>query len=146
MYLRSRTTNRSARTAEVPKGEEGATEILTGGRPVLDVKDMLGNHKRVVRATHMMLRTGLKQQISGAPHSTDCLCKENVSDIKGELRNVEHDHGEWPWSTAMSTFSITVDKTDVGFCQVATHGTVALQSNPLAWTYPTESPAFAETM
>lgn len=42
-------------------------EMWAGSRPVLSVKGVLGDHKLVVRAAHMMLRTGLLQQFQAVP-------------------------------------------------------------------------------
>lgn len=41
--------------------------MWAGGRPVLNVEGVLGDCKLVVRAAHMMLRTGLLQQFQSVP-------------------------------------------------------------------------------
>ncbi|RMZ90276.1 hypothetical protein DV736_g2490, partial [Chaetothyriales sp. CBS 134916] len=42
-------------------------EMWAGSRPVLSLKGVLSNQKLVVRAAHMMLRTGLLQQFQAVP-------------------------------------------------------------------------------
>lgn len=42
-------------------------EMWADSRPVLNVKGVLSDHKLVVRAAHMMLRTGLLQQFQAVP-------------------------------------------------------------------------------
>jgi ribonuclease HI len=68
-------------------------EMWAGSRPVLSLKGVLGDHKLVVRAAHMMLRTGLLQQFQ-AVSTTAPTGEDAVRDIRGGLRDVENDCGE----------------------------------------------------
>jgi len=62
---------------------------------VLNVKGVLDDHKLVVRAAHMMLRTGLLQQFRAVPPIAPTVPgEEAVGDIRGGLRDVENGRGE----------------------------------------------------
>jgi hypothetical protein len=65
-------------------------DMWAGSRPVLNVKDVLGDHKLVVRAAHIMLRTGLLSQSQAVPPTVPTVPGEDaVRDIRGGLRDVE---------------------------------------------------------
>lgn len=58
----------------------------------VEMKSVLGDNKLVVRAAHMMLRTGILSRFQAVPPTAPTVLGEDaVRDIRGGLRDVEND-------------------------------------------------------